>query len=316
MSSWKFLSFLLCALSASMSFGQSSDDALRKVFDDYHEQYLILFPLEATAFGDPRYNDQLQIDISPDFVAKKKQFYTQTLERLRGIDRKGAKPSLQLSAEILEYELNSRLEAIPFNFDRIPFNQFDGLPLMFGQMGSGSGSHPFKTVKDYDDWLKRMDSFSVWSVAAIERFREGMNDNYVLPKILVGRMVTQLLDPTIVTEAPENSLFYGPIKSMPESFPQADRERLTAAFKSRIVEKVIPAYRRMGEFLRDEYTPKSRETSGISSLESGRLQYQYWVRRWTTTSLAPDEIFKIGEAEVARIRNEMESIRVQMGFER
>lgn len=318
MSGWKFFSLLvsgICALSATTSFGQSSDEALRKVFDDYHEQFLILFPLEATAFGDTRYNDQLQIDISPDFAAKETQFYTQTLDRLRVIDRKTASPSLQLSAEILEYELKSRLDAMPFNFDRIPFNQFDGLPLSFGQMGSGSGSHPFKTVKDYDDWLKRMDSFSVWSLAAIERFREGMKDNYVLPKILVGKMVTQLLDPTIVTEDPEKSLFYGPIKAMPASFSEADRNRLTAAFKSKITEKVIPAYRRMGEFLRDEYTPKSRETSGISSLESGRLQYQYWVRRWTTTSLTPDEIFQVGEAEVARIRNEMESVRVQMGFE-
>lgn len=320
MSCCKFLSFLNCAflistLSAAFSFGQSSDDALRKVFDDYHEQFLILFPLEATAFGDSRYNDQLQIDISPDFVAKKTQFYTQTLQRLRAIDRKASSESLQLAAEILEYELNSRLEALPFKFERIPFNQFDGLPLTFGQMGSGSGSHPFKTVKDYDDWLKRMDSFNVWSKAAIERFREGMNDNYVLPKILVGRMVPQLLDPTIVSVDPEKSLFYGPIKLMPSSFSSADRERLTAAFKSKIVEQVIPAYRRLGEFLRDEYTPKARETAGISSLESGRLQYQYWVRRWTTTSLTPDEIFHIGESEVARIRNEMESVRVQMGFE-
>lgn len=313
--SWKFLSFLVCTLSASMSFGQSTDNALRKVFDDYHQQFLILFPLEATAFGDSRYNDQLQIDISPDFAAKETQFYAQTLERLRAVDRESASASLQLSAEVLEYELNSRLEAMPFNFDRIPFNQFDGLPLTFGQMGSGSGSHPFKTVKDYDDWLKRMDSFNVWSQAAVERFREGMNDNYVLPKILVTRMVTQLLDPTIVCDDPEQSLFYGPIKSMPSSFSAVDRKRLTAAFKSSIKAKVIPAYQRLGEFLRDEYTPKARETSGISSLESGRLQYQYWVRRWTTTSLTPDEIFRIGEAEVARIRSEMESVRVQMSFD-
>ncbi len=314
MSGWKFLAFLICILSASMSFGQSSDEALRKVFDDYHEQFLILFPLEATAFGDSRYNDQLQIDISPDFAAKETQFYTQTLERLRAVDRKSASESLQLAAEILDYELNSRLEAMPFNFDRIPFNQFDGLPLTFGQMGSGSGSQPFKTVKDYDDWLKRMDGFSIWSLAAIERFREGMKDNYVLPKILVGRMVTQLLDPTIVCADPTQSLFYGPIKSMPASFPAVDRERLTAAYKSKIAEKVIPAYRRMGEFLRDEYTPNTRETAGISALESGRLQYQYWVRRWTTTSLTPDEIFDIGEAEVARIRNEMEFVRAQMKY--
>lgn len=313
--SWKFLSFLMCTLSVTTSFGQSVDEALRNVFEDYHQQYLILFPLEATAFGDSRYNDQLQIDVSPDFAAKKTQFYSQTLERLRAVDRKSASPSLQLSAEILEYELNSRLDAMPFNFDRIPFNQFDGLPLTFGQMGSGSGSHPFKTVKDYDDWLKRMDSFSVWSQAAVERFREGMKDNYVLPRVLVGRMVTQLLDPTIVCDDAEMSLFYGPIKTMPSSFSAADSKRLAEAFKSRITEKVIPAYRRMGEFLRDEYTPNARETSGISALESGRLQYQYWVRRWTTTSLTPDEIFRIGEAEVARIRSEMESVRTQMNFD-
>ena len=315
MSGWKSLAFLLCALSANMSFGQSSEDALRKVFDDYHEQFLILFPLEATAFGDARYNDQLQIDISPDFAAKKTQFYTQTLERLRAIDRQSVRDSLQLAAEILDYELSSRLEAIPFNFDRIPFNQFEGLPLSFGQMGSGSGSHPFKTVKDYDDWLKRIDSFSVWSLAAIERFREGMKDGYVLPKILVERMVTQLLDPTIVCDDPEQNLFYGPIKLMPKSFSDLERNRLVVSYQSRIAKQVVPAYRRMGEFLRDEYLPKARETAGISALESGRLQYQYWVRRWTTTSLSPDEIFQIGEAEVARIRNEMESVRVQMGFQ-
>ena len=320
MRGWKFLSFqfwVLCMgmLSSGPSLAQSSDEALRKIFDDYHEQFLILFPLEATAFGDNRYNDQLQIDISPDFIAKESQFYSQTLQRLRAVDRNSASDSLQLAAEILDYELSARLEAIPFNFDRIPFNQFDGLPLTFGQMGSGSGSHPFKTVKDYEDWLKRIDSFQVWSSAAIERFREGMKDNYVLPKILIERMVPQLLDPTIVCEDPEQSLFYGPIKLMQKSFSDADRERLTAAYKTSIKEKVIPAYRRMGEFLRDEYLAAGRDTHGISALESGRLQYQYWVRRWTTTSLTPDEIFEIGEAEVARIRNEMEAVRLQMNFQ-
>ncbi len=315
MRGWKFLILIVWVFSVSNAVGQSSDEALRKLFDDYHEQYLILFPLEATAFGDNRYNDQLQIDISPDFAAKESQFYSQTLERLRAIDRKAASDSLQLAADILEYELSSRLDAIPFNFDRIPFNQFDGLPLTFGQMGSGAGSHPFKTVKDYDDWLKRVDSFSVWSLAAIERFREGMKSNYVLPKILVARMVPQMLDPTIVCEDPEQSLFYGPIKSMPKSFSDADRERLTAAFKISIKDKVMPAYRSMGEFLRDEYMAAGRESHGIAALESGRLQYQYWVRRWTTTSLTPDEIFEIGEAEVSRIRNEKESVRLQMNYQ-
>lgn len=303
---------LVCLARAGL--GQQPDVALRQLFDDYHEQFLIMFPLEATAFGDSRYNDLLPIDIDPGFAAKEAQFYKQFLERLKTTDRTQANPSQRLAADILEYELKMRLEGLQFDFDRIPFHQFDGLPLVFGQMGSGSGSHPFKTVKDYEDWLKRVDSFAVWSRTAIERFRDGMRDNYVLPKILVEKMIKQMFDPSIVTEDVEQNLFYGPIKSMPERFSAEEQKRLTLTYKAAILEKIVPSYRALGEFLREEYLPKARASTGISELQGGREQYQYWVRRWTTTDLSPDTIFEIGEKEVARIRNEMESIKKVMGF--
>jgi len=308
-----FSIFLFCILTGR-AIGQSSDESLEKVFDDYHEQFLILFPLEATAFGDSRYNDLLSIDIDPGFAAKESQFYTQILERLRAIDWSTASKSRRLAAEILTYELGMRLEGLKFDFDRIPFHQFEGLPLTFGQWGSGTGGHPFRSIKDYEDWLKRIDAFAVWARTAIERFRDGMREDYVLPKILVQRMVKQMLDPSIVTEDPEKNLFYGPIRLLPKQFTEVDKQRLNAAYKKAILEKIVPAYRGMGEFLRDEYLPKARESSGIAELQGGREQYQYWVRRWTTTLLTPDEIFRIGEQEVARIRNEMELVKQQMKF--
>lgn len=310
----RFAFVLLFCIFAKIGVCQQTDAALQQLFEDYHEQYLILFPLEATAFGDSRYNDQLQIDIDQGFAAKESQFYKKILERIRSIDLKAASESKKLAAEILEYELSMRLEGMKFDFDRIPFHQFDGLPLMFGQMGSGTGIHPFKTVKDYDDWLKRIDAFAVWSRTAIERFRDGIKVKYVLPKILVERMVKQMFDPTIVSEDPEKNLFYGPIKLMPKHFSAADHERLANAFKAAIVEKIVPAYRGMGDFLRGEYLPRARESTGILELNGGREQYQYWVRRWTTTSLTPDEVFSVGELEVARIRKEMESVKQQMNF--
>lgn len=293
---------------------QDADAALSNLFNSYHEQYLILFPLEATAFGDARYNDQLSIDVSPEFNAKEKQFYESTLRELKQIDTRLASNSRSLAAKVLDFELSMRLEGLKHNFDRIPFNQFDGLPLQFGQMGSGVGIHPFKSVKNYDDWLKRIDAFEVWCRAAEARFREGLETKYVLPKILVERMVTQLLDPSMVSEKVETSLFYGPIKNMPESFSPSERSRLKAAIESAISTKIAPAYKRLGVFLRDEYLPQARTSTGISDLSGGRQQYEYWVRRWTTTNLSPDEIFAVGQAEVARIRNEMEAVRNQMGY--
>lgn len=304
----------LLTLAANRSLAQSADASLQKIFDDYHEQYLILFPLEATNFGDSRYNDQLQINISADFLAKEQFFYRQTLERLQAVDQDAASETPKLMAEILQYELKTRLAKFAFGFERIPFNQFEGLPLTFAQLGSGASSQPFKTVKDYDNWLHRIDAFAIWAQVAIARFREGMASQYVLPKVLVAKMVDQMLDKTIVNDDATQSLFYGPITKLPPDFDEADQTRLAAAYRSAISEKVMPAYRQLGEFLRDEYLPVCRDSTGISALEGGRQQYQYWVGYWTTTALTPDEIFALGEQEVARITAEMEAVKREMNF--
>ena len=68
-----------------------SDDARERLFADYHAQYLVLFPLEATNFGESQYNDQLPIDIGEEFLRKTEQFYRVTLARLSEIDLSSAK---------------------------------------------------------------------------------------------------------------------------------------------------------------------------------------------------------------------------------
>jgi uncharacterized protein (DUF885 family) len=291
------------------------DIQLKQLFEDYHEEYLTMFPIEATAFGDSRYNDQLPIDIDQGFAAKETQFYKRTLTRLQAIDTAEASDINQLSSQVLAYELEMRLEGMKFNFDRIPFHQFDGLHLAFGQMGSGTGSQPFKTIKDYEDWLKRIDAFGVWMRVAIERFREGVRDEYVLPAILVQRMVKQMNDPSIVGTDLEKCIFFGPIQRFPKDFSSQDKERLKQAYSIAIQHTLQPAYQNMIRFLQDEYLPKARTTTGISALKGGREQYEYWVRRWTTTSLTPDAIYALGETEVARIRSEMELVKKEMEFD-
>ncbi len=316
----KFVAGCWLAGLCSLAFAQPStvdpevEKQLTALFGDYHEQYLILFPLEATAFGDTRYNDQLTIRISPDFIAKEKDFYEKVLARLAQIDRNRASQSLRLAAEILDYELNMRIEGMPFKTERMPWNQFEGLPLSFAQLGSGQGNQPFKSVKDYENWLKRIDAFTVWMKVAIDQFRQGIQDEYVMPKILIQRMIVQCEDPTIVSAKPEDSLFYEPIKRMPETFSAADKQRLSEAYRQAVSDKIIPAYKSMAKFLQEEYLPKGRTTAGIGAVKDGIRQYQYAARYWTTTSLTPDEIFEIGQREVSRIGSEMQRVQGLMGF--
>ncbi|MFO0923131.1 MAG: DUF885 domain-containing protein [Pirellulales bacterium] len=294
---------------------QLANESLTKLFDDYHEQYLILFPLEATMFGDMRYNDLMPIEIAPDFIEKKKAFYEKTLKRIEEVEVARASDINKLCAEILASEMRMRLEGLAFHNERLPWNQFEGLPLTFGQLGSGAGNHPFKSVKDYDDWLHRMDAFLIWMNVAVEQFEQGMKDEYVLPAKLVEKMIEQCNDATIMTEKAEDSLFYDPIDNIPKSFSEEDKARLAAAFAKAITTRVQPAYRKMGQFLKESYLPKARATSGIGALKDGKKQYSYWVRYWTTTTLPPEDIFAMGEKEVARIRGEMEKVKEQLGFQ-
>ena len=282
------------------------------VLDDYYEQRLKLFPVEATQQGDNRYNDQLPNDISQAFLDQTKSFYTTTLEKLNGFDREKLSDEDKISYDILKRELALQLEQYPFHQEEIPFNQFTGLTLAFGQLGSGEGSQPFKTVKDYDDWLKRVSAFTVWGDTAIAAFRKGMATGRVLPKSLVVKMIPQMTD--LVVSDPTKSLFYGPIRKLPVTFSTADKDRLTASYKKAISEQIVPTYQKLGTFLKTEYLPKARTTSGIDVLPQGPELYRYLVRTWTTTNDTPDQIYAIGLKEVARIRGEMEKVKTQVGF--
>jgi uncharacterized protein (DUF885 family) len=285
---------------------------LAKLFEEYYEERLKLFPLEATQQGDNRYNDLLPIDISQEFIEKTRQFYQDNLTKIKAIDRENLSEEDKIAYDTFKREMEVQLEGIAFHPEYIPFQQFWGLPLTFGQLGSGESSQPFKTVKDYEDWLKRISAFTIWSDSAIVNFRKGIEAGIVLPKSLVEKMIPQMND--LVVKDPAQSLFYSPIKKFPADISEADKTRLTAAYKKAIMEEIVPAYQKMGTFLQKEYLPKARTTSGIDVLPQGKEMYAYQVKVWTTTNKTPDEIYKTGKQEVARIRSEMEKVKEQVGF--
>ncbi|MGA0559471.1 DUF885 domain-containing protein [Larkinella sp. VNQ87] len=283
-----------------------------KTVDDYYEERLKLFPLEATMQGDNRYNDQLPNSISQEFLDQTKQFYTNTLEKLTGFDREKLSEQDRISYDILKRELELQLEQFNYHLEQVPFSQFEGLTLTFGQLGSGAGAQPFKTVKDYDDWLKRVSAFRVWGDTAVANFRKGMANGMIWPKSLVVKMIPQMTD--LVVTDPTKSLFYGPINNLPKDFSEADKNRLTAAYQKAIREEIVPTYQKLGDFLKNEYLPKARTSSGIDVVPKGKELYGFLVRTWTTTDKTPEEIYQTGLKEVARIRSEMEKVKAQVGF--
>ncbi len=281
---------------------------------DYYEQYLKLYPLEATSQGDLRYNDQLPINIDKDFISGEISFYSSVQNKLKKLDYKSLSDDDKTVYDVLDYTLKDKIERYAYHPEYIPFTQFGGLPLDFPLLGSGEGSQPFKTVKDYEDWLKRMEKFPEWMATAEGNFREGMKNNFVLPKKLVVKMIPQMNAEELTSPDFDTNIFYGPVKKFPKNFSSAQREKLTAAYKEMVSKKIVPAYAKMGTFLETEYLPKARTTDGINALPKGNEIYAYYTKSWTTTTKAPEEINKIGLEQVAMLRGEMEKVKQEVGF--
>ena len=291
-----------------------SEANIDSIASKYYEGYLKMYPLEATMQGDSRYNDLLSNNISSEFISKEIEFYTDTQKKLKSIDYDDLSDEQKTVYDVLDYTLKDKIERYAYHPELLPFSQFEGLPLDFPLLGSAEGNQPFKTTKDYDNWLKRIDAFVIWMNTAEKNFREGMKQNVVLPKKLVVKMIPQMHSEEIITEDFDKNIFYGPIKKMPKNFSAKDKEKYKILYQEAISSKIIPAYQKMGDFLEKEYLPKARNTDGINALPNGKNIYEYYAKSWTTTNKTPEEINKIGLQQVAMLRAEIEKVKTQLGF--
>ena len=290
----------------------AADARLDSLAEAYFEATLPLNPLAATSIGDTRYNHLYTAGFVPDVRARSRALVAEYEGRLGAIDRATLDPEHQLTYDVFRRNLESQRASDRFPGHLVPLNQFFNFTATFVQLGSGTGTHPFRTPKDYDDFLSRIGGFEQVVDAAIANMREGMAAGVVQPRVLMERVLPQLAA-HVVTD-PTRSLFWGPVANMPASFSEAERARLTAAYTAAIRDRVVPAFRRLHDFVRDEYLPRTRGTVGLGALPQGRAWYEHQVRTVTTTDLTPEQVHEIGLSEVARIHREMEAVMRQVGW--
>ncbi|RAV98088.1 DUF885 domain-containing protein [Pseudochryseolinea flava] len=312
---------LLIALSclAVMSCSKQPESAptpqaqsMGNLLESYYEDYLILNPLEATQIDDKRYNNILLNDISEAHRSKVASFCKQYQDSLQNYDRAALSTQDQLSYDILQFELALKTDLLKYPENLMPVQQFWGMTLTMPQLGSGKSYVTFKTVDDYEDFLGRIDGFTVWMDTAIVNMRKGLARGTTFPKILMERVLPQAK--AMMVSDVKQSVFWGPIADMPATIGEKEKGELTTAYTDAIKTKIVPAYTKLYNFLKDEYIPKTRTTSGVGEIPNGKEYYQLMIKQYTTTELSPDSIFNLGKAEVARITREMEAVKEQVSF--
>jgi uncharacterized protein (DUF885 family) len=279
---------------------KSSVSPLQKLFDTTWQEDLADDPLGATQLGDNRYNDkwpdmsQLAID------ARQKKNYAR-LQSLTKINRDKLTKDEQLNFDLFQREIKSRITEYQFKPWMFALRTFDG-PQLLAETAEFA---PFKTAKDYDNWVARINASGPYVDQWILLLTQGVNEHLTQPRVTIQKVLEQLKGP--LTADPEANPFYAPFKKM-DGISDADKARLQAAGKTAVQTVAIPAFQRLDKFLREVYLPGSRDTVGIYDTPGGDQYYRNRVAYYTTIdgTIDPARIHNIGLEEVKRIRGEME----------
>jgi uncharacterized protein (DUF885 family) len=169
----------------------------------------------------------------------------------------------------------------------------------------------FKKLKDYQSWIKQMRDVPRYFHEQMDVMRAGLKRGFTPPQVtLQGRDASI----TNVTKAkPEESLFYEPFKTMNGVSPD-DQAKLRAEALDVIANVVQPAYGELLKFWNEEYVPGARKELAAESLPDGKAYYRQQILEYTTLDMSPDEIHKVGLAEVASLHQQMIDVMKETGF--
>jgi len=292
---------------------QDKATRLNRLYDEYWDASMRLNPLQATFQGDPRFNDQLPNFLSPASRRQAHDFMVEWQGKAEALGKDGLQGQDLLSYEIFMRDARISLAAEQYPSWMLPINPYNNLASIIAVLGSGAGAQPFRTVKDYENWSRRSLGVPALFDQAIANMREGRDAGVVQPRALMEKVLPQL--DAVITATAEESIFWAPIRNMPEDFPAADRERLTAEYKRMIEYRLLPAYRALRGFIATQYLPATRASDGLGALPGGQAWYAHTIAGLTSASRTPAEIHALGEQEVKdlqeRIARVMKEARIR-----
>ncbi|MCU1309026.1 MAG: hypothetical protein JWO20_151 [Candidatus Angelobacter sp.] len=320
------IGFAILAGAPSLSLGSSSDrvgkahqkpatkpnpqaavDALHNLFDADWEYTMQQNPTYASYLGDRRWNDKWE-DVSLGNLQRQNQHTQENLNKLTAIDHALLPLSEQLNYDLFKKKNEDDAQEFNFKSYLMPVDAQKG---GIQTADTIAENLRFDTVKDYEDWIARMNALPVYMDQTIALMQEGLRTGVKPPKVIMTRVAGQI-DKQIVP--PEDSGFYLPFKRFPRSISDADQKRLSDSARTAIANSVVPSFRKFKEFFASEYLPHCYDQVGAWQLPNGDAYYAFEVRKQTTTNMTPEEIHTLGLSEVKRIRAEMETIKDKTGF--
>lgn len=294
-------SFLLSLLWFSFGIGtaisQNSTSQLERVIQNYEEHR-----------GYDRKAYPLGL-FTKAYFKSEAEFAQNVLDELHKIDATGLSETERISAKLLAFSLQDKI-------DHYKFERYLN-PLL-----SDTGFHtnltyqvrPLANYAQVKNYLDRLNAIPQFVSQNLENLREGLEKGVSQPLVIFKGYESTYND-HIVSNF-EDSFYYSPFKNLPNDLTQAQKDSVLEVARSTIETKVTPEFERIKTFFETEYFPKTRTTLGVSETPNGRAFYQNRINFYTTsTEYTAEDIHQIGLNEVARIKAEMEEVIKELKFE-
>ena len=301
------MAFFFFAAALTASGQQPASKALHDLFTSEWDYDMQQHPEEASNLGDRRWNDRWS-DESMEAIASRDAHNQDVLARLAKIDRSGLSAADQLNYDLFKKQYTNRIERYHYRWFLLPLNQREGIQTI----DELADALRFETVKDYEDWIARLNRFPVLMDQTMALMRQGIKERMVHPKIIMQRIPAQI-DKQIVTD-PSRSGFYKPFEHFSSQISSADQQRLRSAAQQAVAQQIVPAFQKFKQFFVSEYLPACYDQVGAWQLPRGDELYAFFVREFTTTNATPEQVHQTGLREVERIRSEMQQIMEQTRF--
>jgi uncharacterized protein (DUF885 family) len=291
-----------------ITLAQISSADLSKFFVQYFEEKLRDEPEFATTVGRHEYDDRWS-DLSKQGREQRRAHLQQRFDQTQKFGAQGLSEEDALSVRLLSYDLRTQLDALDLETYLLRVGQLYGshtrVYLTIDRM-------PSFTVKDCENIIARLHAVPAYVDQNIAILKEAIELGVTQPKI-VADLVTDQLKSQVAQDGATTPLLEF-LKKMPTSIPEGERTRLRKQATDAFENDFRPAWRKYLEYMQTTYAAHVRPNIGVESLKNGKEDYAILIRRLTTTSMTPEEIHKIGLAEVDRIEDEMLAIAKQTGF--
>ncbi|MCC7431696.1 DUF885 domain-containing protein [bacterium] len=282
---------------------------MHKIFDEEWEFGLQRYPTNATYNGDHRFDDKLE-DLSEKALLEDLNRSKQVLEKIKKINYEILPENEKVNYLLYKTQLEEGIEYYKYKTYLMPIGQQGGIHIGFAEI---QGYSRFETVSDYENYIKRMNGFPKQIDDTIERMKKGVREKIVPPQKIMEKVLPQIQ--AQIAEDPTKSIIFEPATKFPDTFSEEQKAELTQKLKDAITKSIMPSNKKLYDFIEKDYLPGCRKEFGIWSLPNGNDYYTYLAKSYTTTNLTPQQIFELGESELARIRKEMEKIKEQVAFE-